>query len=97
MVQRLKMTYPKRTMMRFFEGQHGFYCGVDLHTRKMYLCLLDRERNNRLHRNIQAKPDGFLRAIQPIREDRVVGVESTFNWYRLAIDWASRPLTASSS
>ena len=70
--------------MRFYDGQHGFYCGVDLHTREMYLCLLDCDGNKRLHRNIQAKPAGFLRAIQPFREDLVVGVESTFSWYWLA-------------
>ena len=27
-------------MMRFYDQQHEFYCGVDLHTRKMYLCVL---------------------------------------------------------
>ena len=27
--------------MRFYDGQHRFYCGVDLHTKRMYLCILD--------------------------------------------------------
>ena len=27
--------------MRFYTGQHRFYCGVDLHARTMYLCILD--------------------------------------------------------
>ena len=26
--------------MRFYRGQHTHYCGVDLHTRTMYLCIL---------------------------------------------------------
>ena len=43
-------------MMRFYDQQHEFYCGVDLHTRKMYLCILDREGNECLHRNMRAKP-----------------------------------------
>ena len=38
--------------MRFYDHQHEFYFGVDLHTRKMYLCVLDREGNKRLHRKI---------------------------------------------
>jgi hypothetical protein len=53
--------------MRFYDQQHEFYCGVDLHTRKMYLCVLDREGNKRLHRNLQAKPQDFLKAIKPFR------------------------------
>jgi predicted NBD/HSP70 family sugar kinase len=27
--------------MNFYTGQHKFYCGIDLHARKMYLCVLD--------------------------------------------------------
>ena len=27
--------------MRFFNQQHAFYCGVDLHARTMYLVILD--------------------------------------------------------
>ena len=70
--------------MRFYDQQHEFYCGVDLHTRKMYLCVLDREGNKRLHRNMRAKPDDFLRAIKPFRDEVVIGVECMFTWYWLA-------------
>ena len=27
--------------MRFYSGQHRFYCGIDLHTRTLSLCVLD--------------------------------------------------------
>jgi len=27
--------------MRFYQGEHRFYCGVDLYARSMYLCILD--------------------------------------------------------
>jgi hypothetical protein len=27
--------------MRFYNQPHRFYCGVDLHARRMYLCILD--------------------------------------------------------
>ena len=60
--------------MRFYDQQHEFYCGVDLHTRKMYLCVLDREGNKQLHRNMRAKPEDFLQAIKPFRDGLVVGV-----------------------
>ena len=31
--------------MRFYTRQHRFYCGVDLHARSMYVCVLDQEGN----------------------------------------------------
>ena len=70
--------------MRFYDQQHEFYCGVDLHTKRMYLCILDREGNKQLHRNVRAKPHEFLRAINDFREGLVVGVECMFTWYWLA-------------
>jgi transposase len=70
--------------MRFYDGQHRFYCGVDLHTKRMYLCIFDHEGNKRLHRNMRAKPHDFLSAIQGFRDDLVVGVECMFTWYWLA-------------
>jgi transposase len=71
-------------MMRFYDQQHAFYCGVDLHTKRMYLCVLDHEGNKRLHRNVRAKPRDFLNAIQDFRNDLVVGAECMFTWYWLA-------------
>jgi transposase len=50
----------------------------------MYLCILDRVGNKRLHRNVRAKPHDFLIAINAYREDLVVGVECMFTWYWLA-------------
>ncbi len=38
--------------MKFYVKQHEFYCGIDLHTQKMYLCILDDTGAIRLHRNI---------------------------------------------
>ena len=70
--------------MRFYTDQHKFYCGIDLHARSMYLCILDQEGNTMFHRNCKTTPDDFLRAIQPYREDVVVAVECMFVWYWLA-------------
>ena len=70
--------------MRFYDQQHELYCGVDLHTRRMYLCILDREGNKRLHRNVRAKPRDFLNAVKTFRDDLVVGAECMFTWYWLA-------------
>jgi transposase len=70
--------------MRFYNGQHRYYCGVDLHTKRMYLCILDHDGNKLLHRNVQAKPREFLSAIEGFREDLIVGAECMFTWYWLA-------------
>jgi transposase len=70
--------------MRFYTQQHRFYCGIDLHARTMYLCILNQTGEIVLHRNMRAAPEPFLQAIAPYREDLVVCVECIFTWYWLA-------------
>jgi len=70
--------------MNFYTDQHKFYCGIDLHARKMYLCILDQNGEVRLHRNIDTDRQAFLKAIEPYREDVVVAVECMFTWYWIA-------------
>jgi transposase len=70
--------------MRFYTKQHQFYCGIDLHARTMYLCVLNQAGEVLLHRNMKAAPEPFLKAIAPYREDLVVCVECIFTWYWLA-------------
>jgi hypothetical protein len=70
--------------MRFYTKQHKYYCGIDLHARSMYICILDQEGETTLHRHSKATPEALLRAIAPYREDVVVAVECMFVWYWLA-------------
>jgi len=70
--------------MRFYTKQHKFYCGIDLHTTKMYLCILNQQGETVFHRNIKTRPDLFLHAVKPFREDLVVSAECMFAWYWLA-------------
>jgi hypothetical protein len=70
--------------MRFYTGQHRYYCGVDLHARTLYLCILDAQGKVRLHRRLRCERESFLQAIEPYRTDLVVGVECIFCWYWLA-------------
>jgi hypothetical protein len=62
----------EETSMNYYTKEHRFYCGVDLHTRSMYLCVLDRSGQVLLHRNLPAQPQRFLDAIAPYRQDLVV-------------------------
>jgi len=70
--------------MRFYTKQHPFYCGIDLHARSMYVCILNQESEIMLHRNMKASPETFLKAIAPYRATMVVAVECIFTWYWLA-------------
>jgi len=70
--------------MKFYTQQRDFYCGIDLHARSMYLCILDREGKIVLHHNMASAPEPFLAAIAPYRGKLVVGVECIFCWYWMA-------------
>src|SRR5262245_5435097 len=70
--------------MRFYTKQHKLYCGIDLHARTMYLCVLNQEGAVLLHRNMKAAPEPFLKAVAPYRDGLVVAVECIFTWYWLA-------------
>src|SRR5215831_13863608 len=70
--------------MRFYTKQHKAYCGIDLHARTMYLCILNQDGEFLLHRNLKTSPAMLLKALAPYREDLVVAVECIFPWYWLA-------------
>jgi len=70
--------------MRFYNGQHPFYCGIDLHARTMHVCVLDQAGHVVFDKNLAARPETFLKAIAPYRPRLVVGVECMFAWYWIA-------------
>jgi len=70
--------------MRFYTRQHRHYCGVDLHARSMYVCVLNGEGTVLVSKNIAAEPAPFLELVAPYREDLVVAAECMFTWYWLA-------------
>src|SRR5215475_12383732 len=70
--------------MRFYTTQHQFYCGIDLHARTLSVCILDHHGEILRHRTMPARPETFLKAIAPYRDDIVVAVECLCTWYGLA-------------
>lgn len=71
--------------MRFYTGRHSYYCGIDLHARTMYVCILEHESGEVvLHRNLRCEPGRLLQTIRPYRDDLVVGAECIYCWYWLA-------------
>ncbi len=63
--------------MRFYTKNHAHSCGIDLHAKTMYLCILDRDGQILLHKNMRSSPETFLEAVEPFREDLVVSFEGT--------------------
>lgn len=70
--------------MRFYNNAHAYSCGIDLHAKTMFLCILGPKDEIVVHKNLRSEPEAFLEAIGPYRDDLVVGVECTFTWYWLA-------------
>jgi transposase len=71
-------------MMRFYNQQHRFYAGIDLHARTISLHILDADGRTAVAKTIDAAPAPFLDAITPCRDGLVVGCECMFAWYWLA-------------
>jgi transposase len=70
--------------MRFYNQQHKFYCGIDLHARKMYVCIIDQKGKTKVHENINTDPALLFDVIFPFLEDVVICVECMFSWYWVA-------------
>lgn len=70
--------------MKFYTKTHQNYCGIDLHTKTMFVCILNNQGDILLHQNIPAKPGPFFELIADYRQDLVIGVECMFSWYWLA-------------
>jgi transposase len=71
-------------MMKFYDQQHRFYCGIDLHARSMHVCVLDQAGAVVFDRNLACRPETLLRTVEPFRDSLIVGVECMFAWYWVA-------------
>lgn len=88
--------------MKFYNQQHKYYCGVDLHARKMYVCILAKNGKVIIHQNIKTDPERFFEIVFPFIEDVVVGVECVFCWHPKGISvghtgWPTFVLTIKST
>lgn len=70
--------------MELYTKRHKHYCGIDLHTKRMYVCVMNDSAEILLHKNMEARAEPFLQAVKPFRDDLVVTAECTFSWYWLA-------------
>ena len=61
-----------------------YVCGIDLHSTKMYICVMDKEGNIQLHRNMHNDFNLFNTLISGYKHSLSVGVESMHSYYWLA-------------
>lgn len=73
----------EKETMRFYNESHKYTCGIDLHKNNLHMCVQDETGKALVHRRLPNSEQEFLRVLEPYREDVVVSVESTFNWYWL--------------
>ncbi len=71
--------------MKVYRSTTQYNCGIDLHARCMYICVMDKEGKILVHKNIKHNDFGYFRkVVEPYSHDLTVACESTFNWYWLA-------------
>jgi len=70
--------------MRFYTKQHQFYCGIDLHARSMYVCIMSHPGEILVHRNMAATAKELIKVVEPFLDDIVLAVECVFTWYWIA-------------
>jgi transposase len=80
-----KATKPKgESPMKFYNNSHPYYCGIDLHARSLYVCIIDQNGVACLHQEIPASPESLNTLLEPYIGQIVVGVECMHCWYWVA-------------
>ncbi|MFC1497752.1 IS110 family transposase [Verrucomicrobiota bacterium] len=72
-------------MFKYYQVTTEYSCGIDLHSRQMYICLMNKDGKVLVHRNIRSNDfEYFLKLVEPYKSSLTVCCECTFNWYWLA-------------
>jgi transposase len=79
--------------MRFYNRQHLYYCGIDLHVKTMDVCILDGTGQVLVHRSVPSAPTAFREIVKRYREDLVVAAACMFTRYWLADVCAAEGIT----
>jgi len=70
--------------MNFYKTSHKYYCGIDLHTKTMFIVISNQSGKVLLEKNMDANPIELKKTISKYKKDIVVGVECMFSWYWIA-------------
>ncbi len=69
--------------MNLYNNTHPYYCGIDLHARLLYVCILDQEGNTLVHKEISTDPNKLQKILEPYIGNIVVGVECMHCWFEM--------------
>ena len=70
--------------MSFYNNQHQFYIGIDLHARTMYICIINRNEQTVFHKNMDYSTDNLELVTNTFGNDIEIEVECIFSWYWIA-------------
>ena len=70
--------------MHYAQINSRYYCGIDLHSRTMYVCVMDPSGHVLFHRNMKNDFAIFKQHVKSFLPDLAVGVESSGYYYWLA-------------
>ena len=70
--------------MKYYTSTTEFNCGIDLHARQMYVCLMDRQGKKLVHTHVKDNDFAyFLKLVEPYQHSLTVSCECMFGWYAL--------------
>ncbi len=58
-----------------------FYCGIDLHSKKSHVCIIDKNGKKVKEENLNNDFTLILQFLKPFGKDVHIAIESTINWY----------------
>jgi hypothetical protein len=71
--------------MKYYTSTTEYNCGIDLHARQMYVCVMDRQGRKLVHTNVKNNDfEFFLKLVASYRHDLTVCCECMFGWYWLS-------------
>lgn len=59
--------------MKFYTTLHKYYCGIDLHARLLYVCILDERGNKVVHQKIKADPHQLHKLLKTLHRSNSRG------------------------
>ena len=79
--------------MKYYKTMTKYNCGIDLHTRCMYSCVMDLDGNILVRRNIRHNDFSFfLKLVESYKDDLTVTCESCFVWWVIPFGHCFRKL-----
>src|SRR5213594_1856155 len=67
--------------MKYYTSTTEYNCGIDLHARQMYVCVMDRQDKKLVHTYVRDNDFAyFLKLIEPYKQSLTVCCECMFGW-----------------